>query len=134
MAGEIHGSKMYLSSDSAIPATFVQIGGTISNTLTLNHAPVEITNISNGDFKVFMANEGIKDATISGEFTLNSDATFAALNADFDAGKIVNYRLGTSAAGEDFPAIITNITRTSTQGESVKASISLQVTGSFTAV
>jgi predicted secreted protein len=132
MAGEVHGSKMYLSSDSALAATFVQIGGTVSNTLTLNHTPVEITNISGGDFKVFMDEEGIKDGTITGEFVLNSEATYAALYTDFDAGTIVNYRLGTDAAGKDFAAIITNLTQTSAQGESVKVSISLQVTGSFT--
>ena len=66
-------------SDGTSPTTFNTVGGLRNVSLTLNNNPVDVTNVSSGGFREYMADGGVQSASLSGDGIFDSATVGAAL-------------------------------------------------------
>jgi predicted secreted protein len=132
-SGAQSGTGIFVAMDTDVPgATYVQIGGQNSHTLTLNNQIIDITNKSSANFRELLPDEGTQSLDLSMEFVFNSEATFASLRALAGTKADAAFQINMTAGDLEFVGMVASFVDTSPDGDKLTAAVSIQSTGSFT--
>ena len=134
-SGAQNGTGIYVAMDTAVPgATYVQIGGQNSHSLTLNNSLIDITNKSSASFRELLPDEGTQSLDLTLDMTFNSEVTFLALRTLANSKGDASFQINMPAGNLLFVGMVASFADTSPDGDKLTASVSLQSTGSFTYV
>ena len=110
-------------------ATFADIGGVTTNSMTYNNGVIDITNKSSDGWRCIMDGEGLQAVDISVELLFSSDANFLIMEAYSQGQTLAGYqyaRGGKTFTG-DFK--IASWAETSPDNDKLTVSASLQSSG-----
>lgn len=135
MAGEVNGTKVLIKKNGS------EIVGQMEATLTVNGAPIDITNKSSNDFITLMNGElSGKQLSIAGTLIYNNNAVYRQVRADALTGTQDTYTVeyggsgGDGGTDEQFSALMVpnGLSDALPQGDKVTSSITFLSSGAFT--
>lgn len=131
--GAKNGTGIYVAMDTTVPgASYVQIGGQNSHSLTLNNSIIDITNKSSASYRELLPDEGTQSLDLSLDLTFNSQATFTSLRTLAGSKADAAFKINMPGGDLLFVGMVASWADTSPDGDKLTASVSLQSTGSFT--
>jgi TP901-1 family phage major tail protein len=134
----ISGSEFLLQlGTSGGTPTWTTFAGINSSSVTLNHEPIDVTNIASGGWKVMLDGIGMRSVSIKGSGFAFMGAEWDTVQTNFLAGTLTNFRI---LAGDDAEpeATITGLFRIASlelggaMNEAVSMSLTLESSGAVT--
>jgi TP901-1 family phage major tail protein len=135
MSGELNGTAVALAVET-VPAggTFLQVGGLLTNSFTLNNGSIDITNKSNSSWRNLLAGEGLQSVDISAELIFNSDANFTIVRAAAASKAALNYEIDRGGVTMTGAFYITSWAESAPDNDKLTVSVSMQSTGTVTGI
>jgi len=130
MSGEINGTNILIQK-GAVPA---DIFGQMEATLTMNGAPIDISNKSAGDFALLLDGEvSSQQVVLAGTLVYNVSANYEAIMAEAFTGTqddyLITFTGGESYSGKFVPS---GISVSIPHGDKVSSSFTLSSSGTVT--
>jgi TP901-1 family phage major tail protein len=128
------GRALLLEVDSNGSATYQSLGGIRSRDFSINNEPVDVTHsLSTNQYRVLLANAGVKSLDVSGDGVLDDDAAINTIEGYARAGTIRNWRItvpGFATYVGNFMVTAFNVS--GAYNDAVMFSITLQSSGDVT--
>ncbi len=135
LTGVLNGTDVKLAVETSPGgATFADVGGLVSNALTLNNGAIDITNKSSASFREILAGEGLQSIDLTAEIIFSTDANFAIMKAGADSKAVLNYQIARDAEVIEGGFYITSWAETAADNDKVTVSVSLQSSDAWTGV
>ena len=93
MAAEKGSGFLVKIGDGGAPEAFTTIGGMRSTSLTVNSAPVDITNKQSGGWRELLAGAGVRRLSVAGTGVFTDSAAETDLQAKALAASLDNYEI-----------------------------------------
>ena len=124
------GKDFLIQVESAVPGTYVTLGGLTTNGMTINNEAVDITDKGDMPWRVLLAGCGLRSISVKGSGFVSDNAVFKQVQTSIMAGTILNYRL-ISGAGDRFQGgfLVTSFERTGEKNNAEQFSASFESSG-----
>ena len=121
------GALFLMTIETAVPGTFVDIGGIQTNSLTINNEAVDVTDKGSAGWRELKPECGILSASMSGSGFVTDAAGFDLAHAAMLAKTLVNMEV-TSELGDSYEGLfqITSIERSGEYNGAETMSLSLE--------
>ena len=123
----LNGSDVYLRVFDNVGGQWLNIGGQVSHSVTLNNAVIDITNKLSESVRELLHGEGTQTLDVTAEFVFSNDAAFKFVR---DAARLRQIKLFQVWRGmgdvDELAMMITSFAETANDGAATTASISFQ--------
>jgi|TARA_R110002153_G_scaffold4163_2_gene19981 predicted secreted protein len=134
MAGELNGTDVGVALDSNGNGTFVDLGGIISNSFTLNNGAIDITNKSSASWRELLSGKGLQSAEISIECIFSSDLVFGQIKAISGTKEYKDFRIARGAAIINGEYMVSSFAETAPDNDKLTATFTLMSNGATTGI
>lgn len=108
MTTEYEGRDAILKTSANGGSTFTVVGGARTSNVTINNAPVDVTNVSSGGWRKLLAGAGTKSVDMSVDGVVSDDSAFQALQTQANDNTSVYMKIDYAGSGSIVGTFVVN--------------------------